>query len=59
MTYEVPGPNFEWMHEPYSPEQIKKFYLKEAAALSDKKGKRKASKEYDLMPTLASGLKNQ
>ena len=47
MTYGVPGPNFEWMREPYSPEQIKKFYLKEAAALSDKKGKRKASKEYD------------
>ena len=41
LTYEAPGPTFQWMDEPYSEEEIMRFYKKEVKAIQDRKKKRK------------------
>ena len=41
LTYEAPGPNFQWMDEPYSEEEIMRFYNKEVKVIQGRKKKRK------------------
>ena len=40
LTYKAFGPNFKWMYEPYTKEEILAFHKKEVKAQKDKRKKR-------------------
>ena len=44
-TYEAPGPDFQWMDEAYTEEQIEEFYMKEYNFLSGKKKRKKLDRQ--------------